>query len=102
MFYRVIGNLDGSCVITKKRRGIFALYTNISQQPTKPNNLRGCGGKSSKFSFSAGPRDSCLFLGLPCNERSPKKDAISCNGAPINWITRPGRIRISVKLELTR
>jgi hypothetical protein len=46
-------------------------------------------------------RYSCLLLGLPCNRRRAKKNAVSSDGTFIYWVTRPSGFRVSMKLKRT-
>jgi len=92
MLHRIIGNLYGSGIITEKRCGNITGNTKISQQPSKLDNLCRSSSKGSKFSLCTRARYSCLFLGLPCNRRRTKKNAVSCDRASIIRVTRPSRV----------
>jgi hypothetical protein len=93
--------LYDSCIITKKRRGGITWNTKISQQPSKPYNLLSSSSQCSKFCLCTRPRYICLLLRLPCKRRWAKKNAVSCDGTMIRWVTRPSGVRVSMKLKRT-
>ena len=101
MLHMIIENMYGSSIITKKMYGIITRNTKISQQPSKPYNLRSGGSKCSKFCLCTGPRYRYLFLGLPCKRRRTKKNAITSDRTTICQITCSNGGRVSKKLKRT-
>jgi hypothetical protein len=99
MLHMIIGNLYGPYIITEKRCGNITRNTKISQQPSKTYNLCGSSSKGPKFGLRTRMRYSCLFLGLPCNRRRDKKNAISRDGTSIYWVTRASGVWVSMKLK---
>ena len=100
MLHRIIGNLNGSSVVTQKRCGDITRNPQISQQPSKPYNSCSSSGKCSKFSHCTRTRYNSLFLGLPGNRRGAKKNAVPCYGTTICRVTCPSGVSTFVPKRL--
>ena len=77
MLDRICSNLKSPSAVTVKRRGGSDRHTKILQDPTKPNHLLYCRSQSTNLSLSTRLGNCSLLLGLPDNERRPKKDTVT-------------------------
>ena len=100
VLHRIIGNLDGSSVITKKRCGGSTRIPKLANT-TKAIQFYSSSGKCSKFGLYTRTRYIGLFLGLPGNRRRAKKNTIPSYGTTICRVTCPSGVRVSMMLKWT-
>ena len=77
MLDRISCNLKGSSTVTVKRCERCNADTKILKHPPKLDELPNRSRQSTKLSLNTRAGDSSLLLGLPDNQRRPKKDTVT-------------------------